>query len=142
MTSAVEPSRRPAPRRLDPAHLVDAFVYVVVLNLAAQFLPTVIAETFLVSLAVAVALKLVLEVVLRVKKAVVGRLKSATSTSQRVVSALMLALVLPGSKLVVLETIGFLFPRQVSLGGFWSVTALIITLLLARRGVRWLLRPA
>lgn len=139
MTSTVAPGVRRA-HRLDPAHVVDVFVYVIVLNLAAQLVPQVIAESFAVSLAVAVVLKLVLEVVLRAKKAAIARLRSATTGAQRVVRALTLGVLLPGSKIVVLELIGFLFPAQISLGGFWSVTGLIVALLLARRAVRWLLR--
>ncbi|MFI5427542.1 hypothetical protein [Aeromicrobium sp. UC242_57] len=38
-----------------------------------------------------------------------------------------------------LELVNLLFGDSVSLGGFWSVTALILTLLLARAGVRRLL---
>ena len=41
------PMRRRAPA---PADVVDVFVYVVVLNLAAEYLPTVISETFTLSL--------------------------------------------------------------------------------------------
>jgi hypothetical protein len=43
---------------------------------------------------------------------------------------------------LVLEAVALVFGDAVSLGGFWSVTVLIITLLLARLGVRRLLRPS
>lgn len=46
---------------------------------------------------------------------------------------------LVGSKFVVLELVAFVFRGQVYLGGFFAVTGLIILLLLARKGVRWLL---
>lgn len=48
---------------LDPLHLVDVLVYVVVLNLAIEYLPSVISETFTLSLLTAIVLKLVLELV-------------------------------------------------------------------------------
>jgi hypothetical protein len=43
---------------------------------------------------------------------------------------------------VVLELVALAFGSQVSLGGFWSVTGLILALMLARAGVRRLLEPS
>lgn len=128
--------------RLDPFHLVDVFVYVVVLNLAFQFVPDMIAETFAMSLLTAVLLKLVVEVVLRVKKAVLARRAAASTTLQRVTSVAMLVLILPGSKFVILWLEDLVFGDAVSLGGFWSVTLLVFALTGARWAVRHLLaRP-
>ena len=45
-----------------------------------------------------------------------------------------------GSKFLVLEAVALVFGSRVSLGGFFSVTALILTLLLCRAGVRRLLQ--
>jgi hypothetical protein len=128
-------------RLIDPLHIVDVFVYVVVLNLAAQFVPVVITESFAVSLVTAVVLKVVLELVLRVKGWIVARIRSSATVVARIVSIGMLVLVLPGSKLLVLWLEDVLFGDAVSLGGFWSVTGLIVALMLARLGVRWLLAP-
>lgn len=122
-----------------PADVVDVFVYVVVLNLAAQYLPQVITETFMLSLLTAVLLKLVLEVVLLVKNRVKVRFKAATSIVGKVGAGLLLWAVLVGSKFVVLELIALLFGDSVRLGGFFAVTGLILVLLLARAGVRRLL---
>ena len=137
----VDPPAVPRRSGLDPAHVVDVFVYVVVLNLATQLAPQVITESFTTSLLVAVLLKLVLEVVLRVKTWALGRWGAAESVPAKVVSALLLLVVLPGSKLVVLETVDLVFGDAVSLGGFFLVTALIVVLLLSRLGVRRLLGP-
>jgi hypothetical protein len=128
--------------RIDPAHLVDVLVYVVVLNLAAEHAPRVITESFTTSLLVALLLKGVLEVVLHAKTWARRRLAAATTPVGRVAGVLTLAVVLPGSKVLVLEAVALVFGDAVSLGGFWSVTVLIITLLLARLGVRRLLRPS
>jgi len=49
--------------------------------------------------------------------------------------------VLFGSKFLVLEAVDFVFGSRVSLGGFFSVTLLILVLLLARGAVRRLLLP-
>lgn len=106
---------------------------------AIQYLPRVISETFTLSLLTAVLLKVALELVLLLKGAVVGRLRRATTRTGRVTSALMLWAVAAGSKFVVLELVDLVFGEDVSLGSFWSVTALVVTLLLARGAVRRLL---
>jgi hypothetical protein len=129
--------RRPA--WLAPVHVVDVFVYVVVLNLAVEYVPSVISETFTMSLLTAVLLKAVLEVVVRVKKRARGRLRAARTPAGKVVAALLLWAVLVGSKFVVLTLEDLVFGDAVELGGFVAVTLLILALLLARAGVRRLL---
>jgi hypothetical protein len=57
-----------------------------------------------------------------------------------VLAAVALWLVLVGSKFLVLEAIDLIFGDRVSLGGFFSVTLLILVLLLSRMAVRRLLR--
>lgn len=128
-------------RWVSAADIVDVFVYVVVLNLAVEYLPAVITESFTLSLLTAVLLKLVLEVVIAIKDRIKTRLKTATTPAGKVGSALLLWLLLISSKFVVLELIALAFGSQVSLGGFWSVTGLILVLMLARAGVRRLLAP-
>ncbi len=128
------------------AAVVDVFVYVVVLNLFVEYLPVVISETFTLSLLTALLLKGVLEVVVIAKKRVVTRFRQAATPTGKVVAAFLVWAVVFGSKFLVLEAVSLVFGSRVSLGGFFSVTALIITLLLSRAGVRRLLqrppRPA
>lgn len=124
---------------LAPADVVDVFVYVVVLNLAVEYLPAVLTETFTLSLLTAVVLKAVLEVVVRLKDKAKGRFKAAASVGGKVLAGGLLWALLVGSKFVVLELVALLFADQVKLGGFFAVTALIIVLLLCRTGVRRLL---
>ena len=125
---------------LRPADVVDVFVYVVVLNLAAEYLPQVITETFTLSLLTAVLLKLILEVGVALKDRVKGRLKAATSLTGRIASGILLWALLVGSKFAVLEAVSVAFQGQVQLGGFFAVTGLILALLISRAGVRRLLR--
>ena len=122
-----------------PADVIDLFVYVVVLNLAIQYLPAVISETFTLSLLTAGLLKVTLEFVLVVKGAVLARLHGATTWLAKTTSALMLWVVAAGSKLVVLWLIDIVFGGSVSLGGFIPVTLLVLALLVSRAGVRRLL---
>jgi hypothetical protein len=125
-----------------PADIVDLFVYVVVLNLAVQFLPAVISETFTLSLLTAALLKVALEVVLVLKGAVLARFRAAPSPVVKVTSGLLLWVVAAGSKLVVLWLIDVTFGGAVSLGGFIPVTLLVLALLASRAGVRRLLYGA
>ncbi|GAA4874968.1 hypothetical protein ACFQ34_05800 [Pseudonocardia benzenivorans] len=122
--------------------VVDLFVYTVVLNLFVEYLPGVISETFTLSLLTAVLLKVVLEVVLVAKKRVVGRFRAASTRTGKVVAGVMVWAVAFGSKFLVLEAVDLVFGDRVGLGGFFSVTLLVVTLLLARAAVRVLLERA
>ena len=121
------------------ADVVDVFVYVVVLNLAVEYLPRVITEGFTLSLLTALLLKLALEVVIVLKGWVLAHFKAAKTRVGKVVAGAGLWVVAAGSKLVVLWLVDVVFGDRVSLGGFLSVTALVVCLLLARGGVRRLL---
>ena len=125
--------------RTHPADIIDVFVYVVVLNLAVEYLPAVISEGFTLSLLTALLLKLALEVVLWIKAYIIVRLRAAKSRPVKVAIALTLWVVAAGSKFVVLKLVELVFGDSVSLGGFLPVTALIVTLLFARGAVRRLL---
>jgi hypothetical protein len=127
---------------LDPrvaAGVVDVFVYVVVLNLFVEYFPQVFSETFTLSLLTAILLKGVLEVVVAAKSHVKAQLRAASTPFGKLVAAFLLWLVLFGSKFVVLEVIDLVFEDSVRLGGFFSVTLLIILLMISRSAVRLLL---
>jgi hypothetical protein len=124
------------------AAVVDVFVYVVVLNLFVEYFPKVLVESFTLSLLTAVLLKVVLEVVVVVEKRLRARFRRAATGIGKVIAGMLLWLVLVGSKFLVLEVVDLVFGARVSLGGFLPVALLIITLLLARAGVRRLLQGA
>jgi hypothetical protein len=129
--------------RLKPhaaAAVVDVFVYVVVLNLFVEYLPWVLSETFTLSLLTAVLLKGVLEIVVAVKNRVKARFRQASTLIGKAVAGLMLWGLLVGSKFLVLEVVHLVFGDRVGLGGFFTVTLLILTLLLSRAAVRRLLQ--
>lgn len=119
--------------------VVDIFVYVVVLNLAVEYLPAVISEGFTLSLLTAVLLKFALELVLIVKGRLASRFHGARTAAGKVGAGLALWAAAVGSKFAVLELVNLLFGDAVSLGGFLSVTLLILALLLSRAAVRKLL---
>lgn len=125
--------------RARPADVIDLFVYVVVLNLAIQFVPSVISETFTLSLLTAGLLKVALELVLLLKGRIVTRFRAASTPAGKVTAAVALWVVAAGSKLVVLAVVDLVFGDAVSLGGFVPVTGLVIALLASRAAVRRLL---
>ncbi len=69
-----------------------------------------------------------------------ARFRAASTPGGKVVAAFLLWVVLFGSKFLVLEAVALVFGARVSLGGFFSVTALILTLLVSQAAAARLLR--
>ena len=111
----------------------------VVLNLAVEYVPSVISEGFTLSLLTAGLLKVALELMILAKSHILGRLRAATTRRGKLAASLSLWVVAAGSKLVALELVDLVFGDAVSLGGFIPVTVLVVVLLLARAAVRRLL---
>jgi hypothetical protein len=122
--------------RARPADIIDVFVYVVVLNLAIEYVPSVISESFTLSLLTAVLLKIALELVIRLKGRLLTRIRAADTRRVKLAAAVSLWVVAAGSKLVVLELVNLVFGGAVNLGGFISVTLLVAALLVSRAAVR------
>jgi hypothetical protein len=112
---------------------------VVVLNVAVEYAPSVISESFTLSLLTAALLKVALEVVILLKSLILTRLRAADTRRAKLVAAVSLWVVAAGSKLIVLELVDLVFGDAVSLGGFVSVTVLVVALLASRAAVRRLL---
>jgi hypothetical protein len=140
------PETRSLPHRLrrllsiHPADVIDGFVYVVVLNLAVEYVPSVISENFTLSLLTALLLKVALEVVILIKSHVVAGVRAASTRRAKAAIGVLLWVVAAGSKFVVLKLVDLIFGDAVSLGGFVSVTLLILVLLISRDQVRRVLR--
>ena len=119
--------------------MIDLFVYAVVLNLAIEYTPSIISESFSLSLLTAALLKIALEVVILLKSEILNRLRAADRRRAKLAAAVSLWVVAAGSKLVVLELVDVVFGEAVSLGGFIPVTLLVGVLLGSRAAVRRLL---
>jgi len=128
--------------RLRAVDVVDVFAYLVVLALFAQFFPSIITESFVVSLLTAVLFKLALEVIAIVKTRILARVRASRTAIGTTLHAASLLLLGAGSKFLILWLTDVLFGDAVQLGGFFSVTLLIVTLMLARIGVRLLIDRA
>jgi hypothetical protein len=81
-------------------------------------------------------------VVILLKGHLLGRLRAADTRRAKLVAAGSLWVVAAGSKFVVLELVDLVFGDAVSLGGFFAVTLLVLTLLASRGAVRRLLDDA
>ncbi|MBM7503678.1 hypothetical protein ACFPER_09350 [Agromyces aurantiacus] len=128
--------------RLRAVDIVDVFVYLVVLGLFVQFLPSVITESFALSLLTALLFKLALEVIAVLKTRILDRVRSSPTAARKTLNAALLVVLGAGSKFVILWLTDLLFGDAVQLGGFVSVTLLIVVLMAARLGVRLLVDRA
>ena len=128
---------RPRLRALD---VVDVFVYTVVLALFVQFFPEVVTESCAGTKLTAQLHKGGLEHGGGVQNAQLRGIREG-SPWRRVLSGAALLLVLPGSKILVLEATALVFRGDVHLGNFLQVTLLVIVLMLARAGVRKIVAP-
>ena len=127
------------PRAVD---VVDVFAYTTVLALFAEFAPDVISESFLVSFVTAIVLKLVLEVAVAANTRIVKRIRAAQNRRGRIVSTAALMLTAGASKFLILWLTDLVLGDAVHLGGFLSVTVLVIALMLTRELVRRAVRPS
>lgn len=126
--------------RLRAIDLVDVLVYLVVLGTFTQLFPAIVSESFLTSLLTAIILKLVLEVLLFAKFKILARMKESKAPRVRAVAAFMFVLLTASGKAFILWIIDLVFGDAVYLGGFFAVTLLVVTLILARAGVRAILK--
>ncbi len=111
--------------------LLDVLISIVVINLFVEYAPSVIVESFTISVLTALLLKLMMDAIVAIKGRVFGWFKARGGTWQILgYGALWLILFL--SKFVVLEVTYVVFRDRVSLGGFIEVTVLILTLILTR----------
>ena len=69
----------------------------VVLNLAIEYVPSVISESFTLSLLTSVLLKIALELVILLKGRVITKLRAATTRRAKIAAALALWVVAAGS---------------------------------------------
>ncbi len=113
----------------------------VVLNLAVEYVPSIISEGFTLSLLTALLLKIALEAVLLLKSHIIAGLRAASTRRAKAALGTALWVVAAGSKFVVLKLVDLVFGDAVSLGGFLAVTLLIVALLISRAAVRRLLAP-
>jgi hypothetical protein len=109
------------------AVLVD----VVVLNLFVEFVHTIVIDSFYISVLTAVLLKLMVDAVGGLERAVSTYFAAREGAVWRAVRVGAVWLILFVSKFVILEVVNFVFGDHVELGSFIEIVALIVTMLAA-----------
>jgi len=116
--------------------MTDILVYVVVLNLFVEFFPTVIAESFTLTILTAVLLKGMLVAIGGLEHRVSEYFGRREGAVWKVVRILSVWAILFASKFVIIEVVGFVFGGYVQLGHFVEVIALVVALLVAGQSVK------
>ena len=109
--------------------------YIVVLNLWVEFNSAVVIDSFIISIATAAVLLVLLVIILGLEHRVKHWFAQREGTLYRVVGGASTLIILFLSKFVILEVIDFIFREHVELGHFIDVLVLVLLLILAQRAV-------
>jgi hypothetical protein len=101
---------------------------VVVLNLLVEFVPSIVIDSFYISILTAVFLRLLLGVTLQLEHRVAGYVRARDSKTLLILGGLVMWLILFSSKFVILELVDIVFGDHVDLGGFFEVVAIALAL--------------
>jgi len=107
--------------------------YIVVLNLWVEFNPSVVIDSFVISIATAVVLLVLLVIILGLEHRVKHWFAQREGTLSRVLGTVSTLLILFVSKFVILEVIDFIFGEHVELGHFVDVLVLVLLLIVAQK---------
>jgi len=115
---------------------IDILVYTVVLNLFVEHHRAIEIDSFTISIFTAVLLTALLDLIVGVEDRVSGYFKGKETTLFRVLGVVVTFLILFLSKFLILEVVDIVFGDAVELGHFVDVLFLIITMIVARKGVQ------
>jgi len=113
----------------------DVLIYVVVINLFVEYAPSVIIESFTLSLFTALLLKLMLDSILGLEHRVRAWFGRRPGPGWRIAGLGATWGILFLSKFVIIELTHLIFGDLVQLGGFIQIVVLIIAMIAARRGL-------
>ena len=126
----------PAQLRLSSA-LTQLLITVVVLNLFAEYVDTVVIASFAISLLTAVLLWLMLRVITRLEHRVSDYFRAREGGLFRVLRILSVWAILFVSKFVILEVVAIATAGRATLGQFFEVVAIVLVLMGAERLMAW-----
>jgi hypothetical protein len=115
--------------------MADVLIYVVVINLFVEFAPSVIIESFSISLLTAVLLKLMLDATMGLKRRVAAWFRQREGPGWKVLFVVTIWAILFLSKFVIIEVTAFVFGDRVQLGGFFGIVVLILAMIGARQAL-------
>ena len=116
---------------------VDLLLYIVILNLFAQFSEDISFVTFTYSIAAAFALKILLVLIIGFEHVVAdfwGKFKGKIFQTLSLISTLLILFL---SKFVILEVIDFIFRENVEIYGFVTLVLMIITMIASRKLIEY-----
>jgi hypothetical protein len=109
--------------------------YIVVLNLWVEFNSSVVIDSFIISIATAAVLLVLLVVILGLEHRVKHWFAQREGRVYRVLGTVSTLLILFLSKFVILEVIDIVFGEHVELGHFLDVLVLVLLLIVAQKGM-------
>ena len=109
--------------------------YIVVLNLWVEFNPSVVIDSFIISIATSAVLLLLLVIILGLEHRVKHWFAQREGAFFRVLGTVSTLLILFLSKFVILEVIDFIFGEHVELGHFVDVLILVLLLIVAQKAM-------
>jgi hypothetical protein len=115
--------------------MADVLIYVVVINLFVEYAPSVIIESFTISLLTAILLKLMLDSIVGLEHRVRAWFGRRRGAGWRILGLGATWGILFLSKFVIIEITHLIFSDSVQLGGFIDVVVLVIAMIAARRGL-------
>lgn len=116
----------------------DVLIYIVVLNLFVEYLPSVIIESFTISILTAVLLKILLDLVMGIEHNVHSFFEQKEGAVYQAMGTVSLLAILFLGKLFIIEAVNFVFGDHVELGHFIEVVALVLALMITQRLVHGL----
>jgi hypothetical protein len=117
--------------------LAEILVYIVVLNLFAEFVHAVVIESFSVSLVTAVLLWLMLRAIVRLERRVAVYFREKKGVVPRVLRYLCAWAILFASKFVILEVVVLVTAGRAALGHFFGIVAIVVALMAAEAALAW-----
>lgn len=110
----------------------DVLIYTIVLNLFVEYNPTMVIDSFTISILTAILLKVLLETILGLEHRVAEFFKARPGTLSTFLRILSVWSILFLSKFVILEVVDLVFGDHVQLGKFVDVILLVLALMLTR----------
>lgn len=112
--------------------MTDVLIYIVVLNLFVEYASSVVIDSFTISIFTAILLKILLDLVLAFEHRVSEYFKRRDRPLSKVLRVVSVWGILFLSKFVILEVVDIVFGDHVSLGSFWMVIAIVLSMMIAR----------
>jgi len=114
---------------------LDLLVYIVILNIFAQYSSSIYFENFTISILTAIVLKILLVLIFKLEHKVYRIFKSIEGKLSKTLNIIISLLILFFSKFVILEIINIVFGEYVEIKGFIPLMFMIIIMIVTRKTI-------